>query len=363
MGKKTNRRHAPISVSEAEELLAKARRREAAQAAQAAQIGHNTRRPARVDLATLDTPEISHGDLWDDFMMRPGTFYVADIAIPDIANADGNDIFTATTTLKATDEQLPYLVEVLRQVRGALGETCRISLAAAEQTDHSPRVQQTGRYALREMFDQQQSATENANQSTASIADAERALHAARRAARGRARAIIPDGPPMVIGGPDGPQFVAPGPPGELWIPAEDREYSREELAAQLPGRTRADVAAELGKAPEDIGGTYNTDAMPEELAAQLGVPVESLRRIPMTGGGHAWAVVPQTPEPSGRHAATETVEQIAHHPGLHSVYQTILTDGEGERIVCNCGDEFTDTPELSARDAHGKHRDPWAGR
>ncbi len=341
-----------MTVAEAQEALLRAQRREAAQAAP---IGHNTRRPARVDLATLDTPEISHGDLWDDFMMRPGTFYIADIAMPDIANADGNDIFTATTTLKATDEQLPYLVEVLRQVRGALGQTCRISLAAAEQTDHSPRVQQTGRYALREIFDQQQAATENAHQSTASIADAERALQVARRAAAARARTTMPDGLPPV-----------PAPAGGAWTAytPEDREYSREELAAQLPGRTRADVAAELGKAPEDIGGTYNTDAMPEELAAQIGVPVESLRRIPMTGGGHAWAVVPQNPEPSGgRHAATETVEAIANGHALHSIYQTIITEGEGERIVCNCGDEFTDTPELSARDAHGKHRDPWAGR
>lgn len=330
MGKKNNRRHAPISVSEAEELLVKARRREAAQAAQ---NGHNTRRPARVDLATLDTPEISHGDLWDDFMMRPGTFYVADIAIPAMANQDG-ETFTATTTLKATDEQLPYLVEVLRQVRGALGETCRISLAPAERTDPEQVAP--------------------AQRSAASVADAERALQAARRAEETRRRATIPDGPPMVIGAPGGPWLAA----------AEDREYTREELVAQLPGRTRADVAAELGKAPEDIGGTYNTDALPEELAAQIGVPVDSLRRIPMTGGGHAWAVVPQNPEPSGgRHAATETVEAIANGHALHSIYQTIITEGEGERIVCNCGDEFTDTPELSARDAHGKHRDPWAGR
>lgn len=339
MGKKNNRRHAPISVSEAEELLAKARRREAAQAAQ---NGHNTRRPARVDLATLDTPEISHGDLWDDFMMRPGTFYVADIAIPAMANQDG-ETFTATTTLKATDEQLPYLVEVLRQVRGALGETCRISLAPAERTDPEQVAP--------------------AQRSAASVADAERALQAARRAEETRRRATIPDGPPMVIGAPGGPWLAA----------AEDREYTREELVAQLPGRTRADVAAELGKAPEDIGGTYNTDALPEELAAQIGVPVDSLRRIPMTGGGHAWAVVPQNSEPTGRHAAMDTcvvapsdddeplISDKPRDPRGHQADHMVVRENPDHParayvIVCTCGTELGTTTEAGAREMHDNH-------
>ncbi|MCT7372718.1 hypothetical protein [Mycolicibacterium llatzerense] len=338
MGKKTNRRHAPMTVAEAQDALIRAQRREAAQQT-------TTRRPARVDLATLDTPEIAHGDLIDDFMFRPGTFYIADIAIPAIVNADGES-FTATTTLKATDEQLPYLVEVLRQVRGALGETCRISLAAAEPTTEQPPA---GRYGFQEHF--AQTAT-RAAESTASVADAHQALEAAQRAAAARARATVPDGPPMV-----------PGLPGGPWMPAEDREYSRDELAAQLPGRTRADVAQELGKAPEDIGGTYNADMMPEELAAQIGVPVESLRRIPMTGGGYVWSVVPQAPEPSGRYAAMDThILDEPDDPRAHAIcLVSSHADAEGSvasiTVECMCGSRHTAHNDAAAREKHAQHQ------
>ena len=51
----------------------------------------------------------------------------------------------------------------------------------------------------------------------------------------------------------------------------------------------------------------HHADVLPEDLAAELGVPVESLRRIAIAGGGYAWSVVPVEPlEERGRHAAPE---------------------------------------------------------
>ena len=60
------KRKRPITVAEAEAQLERARRREAAQA------GPTVRR--RVDLANLDTPDVTHAELYAEFLNRPGRF-------------------------------------------------------------------------------------------------------------------------------------------------------------------------------------------------------------------------------------------------------------------------------------------------
>lgn len=86
------------------------------------------------------------------------------------------------------------------------------------------------------------------------------------------------------------------------------RDLTREELQQQLPGMTRAEAAAELGKRPEDIGGTFQAtgDLEREKLAAEVGVPVEHLQPIRMSNGGYAYAVKPPAAPAEGRHAKPE---------------------------------------------------------
>ena len=132
MGKPNKRKHRPVSVAEAEAILDRARRREAAQA------GRPTVR-RRVDLANLDTPEVTHAEQYAEFLNRPGRFYVATIEIPLDDKALGEKLAT-TTTFKADDDQLLYLVEVLRQIRGAFGQHCRINLTPAEPHVEERRI-------------------------------------------------------------------------------------------------------------------------------------------------------------------------------------------------------------------------------
>ena len=131
MGKPNKRKHRPVSVAEAAEILMRARRRKAAQA------GRTVRR--RVDLANLDTPEVTPAELYAEFLNRPGRFYVATIEIPLDDKALGEKLAT-TTTFKADDDQLLYLVEVLRQIRGAFGQHCRINLTPAEPNVGERRI-------------------------------------------------------------------------------------------------------------------------------------------------------------------------------------------------------------------------------
>lgn len=340
MGNKSKSKHPPVSVREAEAILERARRREAAQAAGRGageyQYQEHFTRP-RIDLATLDTPDVSHADQWAAFLNRPGRFYVARLDIPADDKAHGLKV-TAQTTLKADDQQLPYLVEVLRQVRGAFGEHCRITLNPADvasvETSRaagpSSRVGADGIQPTTEehhrrhaeavaRYKAETAATANRY---AEVVEAERRLAEQRAAAverpataeelamvrEMRARAEARNGytlPPTnghVDTIPDGPPFEY----GRDWV-GPDQEFTKEELAEMLPGQTRAEVAAELGKTPEEIGGSvHHADVMPEELAAELGVPVESLTRIPMVGGGYAWTVTPPAAPEPGRHAAPD---------------------------------------------------------
>ncbi|MDM2446249.1 hypothetical protein PP556_14640 [Mycobacteroides abscessus] len=312
----------------------------------------------RVDLANLDTPDVTHAEQYAEFLNRPGRFYVGQFEIALDDEPLGQKL-TTQTTFKADDQQLLYLVEVLRQVRGALGAHTRITLAPAEPhveerrlagparvttttPDGVTRIHEMSReiarrsaakdcniggksstpnVAMREWCcgtpvtgphvancwvaaaDRQRSAREDLGRpATDEELAAVREMRARAEARNGftlppaNGKATIPDGPPQ--------QY------GRDWV-GPDQEFTREQLTDMLPGQTRAEVAQELGKAPENLGGTvHNADVMPEELAAELGVPVESLQRIAIQGGGYAWAVKP-TPEASGgRHAAPDGDDQ-----------------------------------------------------
>ncbi|WP_319456896.1 MULTISPECIES: hypothetical protein [unclassified Mycobacterium] len=376
MAKPDKRKRPPVSVAEAEQILERARRREAAQAAErgAGTYAYREMFAPQVDLGTLDTPGISHADQWADFLNRPGRFYVAQIVIPLDGEPLGQKL-GSQTTLKADDDQLPYLVEVLRQVRGAFGEHARITLTPAEPhveerriagpparvtVDGVPHIgQQVGK------VERAQASMRGVGKAHSDARDrlmaAQRDAEAQRKQARvwccgtpitgphaaGCAYEPTPDnpidynGPGFMLPPPNGKATIPNGPPismdefelgprrrgpetvgedgltdseraGQVppWAggPIPDREFTRDELAEMLPGQTRTEVAAELGKTPDEIGGVvHHADVMPEALAAELGVPVESLRRIPMTGGGYAWTVTPPpAAEEPGRHAAPE---------------------------------------------------------
>ncbi|KLI05813.1 hypothetical protein ABW05_24560 [Mycolicibacterium senegalense] len=314
----------------------------------------------RVDLANLDTPDVTHAEQYAEFLNRPGRFYVGqfDIALDD--EPLGQKL-TTQTTFKADDQQLLYLVEVLRQVRGALGAHTRITLAPAEPhveerrlagparvTTTTPDGVTTIHRMARDVVRQRAAANDDCNISgrsstpnvamrewccgtpitdphiagcafeprpdnpvdytgPARVATTEELAAVREMRARAEARngftlppangeATIPDGSPQ--------QY------GRDWV-GPDQEFTREQLTDMLPGQTRAEVAQELGKAPENLGGTvHNADVMPEELAAELGVPVESLQRIAIQGGGYAWAVKPTPEQAAGRHAAPDGDDQ-----------------------------------------------------
>ncbi len=345
---KRDKRKRPPTVAEATRALEAAQRREAG--------AHIATR--RVDLANLDTPDVTHAEQYAEFLNRPGKFYLAQFEIPLDGDPMGQKVGTQTT-FKADDQQLLYLVEVLRQIRGALGERTKITLTPAEparppvphyngasttyrhpdEFDGVTRIHRMAREVVRQrstddcnirsksstpnvairewccgtpitaphvdgcMFEPRPDAPVNytgpARVATPEELAAVREMRARAEARNGftlppaNGKAEIPDGPPQLY--------------GRDWV-AQGQEFTREELVDMLPGQTRAEVAQDLGKEPEEIGGTvHNADVMPEELAAELGVPVESLQRIAIQGGGYAWAVKPSsTEQAAGRHAAPD---------------------------------------------------------
>ena len=330
---KRDKRKRPPTVAEATRALEAAQRREAA----AHSAVQRTQR--RIDLANLDTPDVTHAEQYAEFLNRPGRFYVGQFEIPLDDEPLGQKLCTQTT-FKADDQQLLYLVEVLRQIRGALSAHARITLTPAEPHVEERRLAGPARVTtttpdgvttihrmaresvpdvpIREWccgtpmtephldgcaYQPRPDAPVDyggpARVATPEELAAVREMRARAEARNGftlppaNGKAEIPDGPAEMY--------------GRDWV-GEGQEFTREELVDMLPGQTRPEVAQELGKTPEAIGGTvHNADMMPEELAAELGVPVESLQRIAIQGGGYAWAVKPSNTEQAvGRHAAPD---------------------------------------------------------
>lgn len=329
---KRDKRKRPPTVAEATRALEAAQRREAG--------AHSTvqRAQRRIDLANLDTPDVTHAEQYAEFLNRPGRFYVGQFEIPLDDEPLGQKLCTQTT-FKADDQQLLYLVEVLRQIRGALSAHARITLTPAEPhveerrlagparvttttpdgvtTIHRMARERVPDVPIREWCcgtpmtephlsscayqprpDAPVDYSGPARVATPEELAAVREMRARAEARNGftlppaNGKAEIPDGPAQMY--------------GHDWV-GEGQEFTREELVDMLPGQTRSEVAQELGKTPEAIGGTvHNADMMPEDLAAELGVPVESLQRIPIRGGGYAWAVKPGPAQPGGRHAAPD---------------------------------------------------------
>ncbi|ALM17629.1 hypothetical protein B9M79_17605 [Mycobacteroides abscessus] len=90
-----------------------------------------TEQPAPEPSPTLDSDPRSPADQAHEFFTRPGDFYQVALALP----APTNDAkLGAGFIVKADNTQLPYLLEVLRQLRGALGEGTRIKLTKAQIT-------------------------------------------------------------------------------------------------------------------------------------------------------------------------------------------------------------------------------------
>ena len=111
--------------------LDRARRREAAQA------GPTVRR--RVDLANLDTPDVTHADHTPSSSTAPAGSTSPRSRYRSTTRPSARSSAT-TTTFKADDDQLLYLVEVLRQIRGAFGQHCRINLTPAEPHVEERRI-------------------------------------------------------------------------------------------------------------------------------------------------------------------------------------------------------------------------------
>lgn len=265
-------------------------------------------RPAH---ATINLDD-AHGQAPEDqaaaFFNRPGDYYLARFTIREADGIVGPEA-NAETVLKASEDQLDYLLEVLRQIRGGFGDRCRIELYRTHTVEQAP-----GR--------------DNAGKPFQPNVTPDGPGHAQRY--------TIPDGPPLVPGvdvhldarqrgpevvGDDGqtdserngqvPPWLTGSPPWMQQVAWHTRDLTREELQAQLPGMTRAQAAAELGKRPEDIGGNvYATgDLQAEQIAAELGIPVENLQPLPMSNGGTAYAVKPPERAPEGRHAKPEETQ------------------------------------------------------
>lgn len=79
---------------------------------------------------TLDSDPRTPADQAHEFFNRPGDFYQVALTLP--APTNGAKL-GASFIVKADDTQLPYLLEVLRQLRGALG-TARVELTRAQIT-------------------------------------------------------------------------------------------------------------------------------------------------------------------------------------------------------------------------------------
>lgn len=90
-----------------------------------------TEQPAPEPSPTLDSDPRTPADQAHEFFTRPGDFYHVALALP--APTNGAKL-GAGFIVKADDTQLPYLLEVLRQLRGALGEGTRVELTKAQIT-------------------------------------------------------------------------------------------------------------------------------------------------------------------------------------------------------------------------------------
>nr|WP_236743079.1 hypothetical protein [Mycobacteroides franklinii] len=80
---------------------------------------------------TLDSDPRTPADQAHEFFTRPGDFYQVALSLP--VSTNGADI-GAQFMVKADDNQLPYLLEVLRQLRGALGAHTHVELTKAQIT-------------------------------------------------------------------------------------------------------------------------------------------------------------------------------------------------------------------------------------
>jgi hypothetical protein len=270
-------------VRAAEHRLLEARRRAAAAAASANNRHSDRRRAAAAAVGA--SPE----EQAEAFFNRPGDFYIAQFEIPQ--STTGGPA-RAQCALKADEAQRDYLVEVMRQIRGAFGEGARISLSRAAT--------------------QQQRVVDDRPPATNVAMQRLQAAHA---------RAVHADEVSRHVD--QTMRGLGEQPAASMWDLEQDTldallpeemlpdvpELTREELQAQLPGMTRAEVAEELGIEPADIGGDIKgaETIEVEQLAAELGLSPLDLMPIDVRGGGRVYAVKPrQTQPPPGRHAAPE---------------------------------------------------------
>jgi hypothetical protein len=292
---------ATVAVRPAEAALLKARRRAAIAAHESRDRGlgpdyqrarkrvlDRAAEPCTVpgDPVSLETTEPGE-DLASAFFNRAGDYFLAKFTITTDPDADASIAPTATaeTVLKADEAQFPYLLEVLRQIRGGFGTRCRVELYRTHTVEQGP------------------------------AADHE------------------------------------PPPPGRVVITEENLEEAAasigltgEELVKLSPGevvRHLAEAAAELGKRADELGGNiYSTgDLEVDQIARELGIPVESLQKIPMAGGGYAYSVIPTPPpEPEGRHSAPDPEPEVDWSQLAANAWQ-----GAGQyRMPANRGPGYT---------------------
>lgn len=101
-----------------------------------------TEQPAPEPAPTLDSDPRAPADQAHEFFTRPGDFYQVALALP--APTNGAKL-GAGFIVKADDTQLPYLLEVLRQLRGALGDGTRVELTKAQITPPDGPPMQIGK--------------------------------------------------------------------------------------------------------------------------------------------------------------------------------------------------------------------------
>ncbi|MDO2989273.1 hypothetical protein [Mycobacteroides abscessus] len=101
-----------------------------------------TEQPAPEPAPTLDSDPGTPADQAHEFFTRPGDFYHVALALP--APTNGAKL-GAGFIVKADDTQLPYLLEVLRQLRGALGDGTRVELTKAQITPPDGPPMQIGK--------------------------------------------------------------------------------------------------------------------------------------------------------------------------------------------------------------------------
>nr|WP_237076741.1 hypothetical protein [Mycobacteroides abscessus] len=108
-----------------------------------------TEQPAPEPSLTLDSDPRTPADQAHEFFTRPGDFYHVALALP--APTNGAKL-GAGFIVKADDTQLPYLLEVLRQLRGALGNGTRIKLTKAQMPPDGPPMEIGKDFTLGDRF-------------------------------------------------------------------------------------------------------------------------------------------------------------------------------------------------------------------